>query len=181
MAGKRPSKESPADTATPSPPAVPRTSDGASTQAEPRGTGTTPQSATSDAAAAAGGNGTAKTKGNTRDAKPAQPPLLTRFIDVVVATAEAKGWSTELANHDERSQQYASVTVWRDSVLGTIELSIEHDGTVRFPIHPDDTFNTTGLNDLARSIQSAVRAQPWIQRRLPRNPSNPHSTCFLKC
>src|SRR5690242_14292285 len=57
-------------------------------------------------------------------AKPPQPPLLERFIDVVVATAEAKGWGAEVTNRDERSQQYASVAVWRDSVGGTIELSI---------------------------------------------------------
>jgi hypothetical protein len=99
--------------------------------------------------------------------------LLERFIETVTTTAEAKGWSTELTSRDQRSHRYASVAVWRDDVSGTLELSIEQDGSVRYPIHPEDAFNTTGLDDLARSINSAVGAQPWIRKPAPRTVQQP--------
>jgi hypothetical protein len=38
---------------------------------------------------------------------------------------------------------------------------------VRYPIHPTHKFRTTGLDDLARSLSSAIKAQPWIAKKAP--------------
>ncbi len=98
-----------------------------------------------------------------------QVSRLAQVLEVVLTTAQAKGWEAEVVSRDEVMNRYASVEVSKlhadfQTIEATVEISLEDD-TVRFPIHPGDKFRTTGLGDLHTSIAAAIRTLSWIQKR----------------
>ncbi len=105
-----------------------------------------------------------------------QTSRLAQVLDLVRATATAKGWESAVISRDKVRQRYGSVEVSKlhgdfQTIEATVEISLEGDA-VRYPIHPTDKFRTTGLSDLQTSIGAAIRDLPWIQNAKDRDVSS---------
>lgn len=104
-----------------------------------------------------------------QDAQPKREAKLLELINLVMVTADAKGWYAEVDNLDCKTHKYATVAVSRQTpgsyqtVTGIFEITYTPE---RVKItYLKTSFYAFGLSDLDGAIQNEFWKLPWIKKK----------------
>jgi hypothetical protein len=98
---------------------------------------------------------------------PERKSKLSDLINVVIETANAKGWNASVSAKDTKNYRYATVSVSRrptdtyQEVTGTFEITC--DQRTKITYH-STSFHSWGLADLYDAIANEFWKLPWIKR-----------------
>jgi hypothetical protein len=101
---------------------------------------------------------------------------LNAIVQLVVDTAEAKGWKAQVAAEDSKAFKYATVAVARTApgtyqeVTGTFEIT--SDDRLRITYH-GTSFYSYGLKDLYDAIANEFWKLPWVKKSEEKGDSRP--------
>lgn len=119
--------------------------------------------------------------------KPASVPerksKLSDLINVVIETANAKGWHAHVAAKDTKNYRYATVSVSRhppdtyQEVTGTFEITC--DQRIKITYH-STSFYSWGLADLYDAIGNEFWKLPWIKREEKTIPKSTSDLALLE-
>ena len=92
---------------------------------------------------------------------PAEKERLDQLVDMVVATAQVKGWFSDIDAKDDKTFRYATISVERNGITGTFEIIC--DARVKITYHKT-SFHSYGLADLYDAIRNEFYKLNWIER-----------------
>lgn len=95
---------------------------------------------------------------------------LDEVIAAFTGAADAKGWGWEIAAKDEKKFCYATISVWRDYIGATFEITC--DDKVILAGHKT-TFDGYGVNDLRDAAWNEISKLPWLVKAKKENQSKP--------